>query len=72
MGSLAQNGTLSQKPLMHPLSSAINVENCKKYASFSRTAEHRNYIAKFEAKSSKIARALVDHKMRQLGVVNGV
>jgi len=54
------------------LPSSIQLENGKKYASFSRTVEHRNYISRFEVKSREIARALVDHKMQQLGVVNGV
>jgi hypothetical protein len=54
------------------LPSAVVMLNGAKHVRFNRTTEHRNYIARFEVKAREIARALVDRKMRQLGVVSSV
>lgn len=54
------------------LPTAVLVINGVKKVAFQRTVEHRNYISRFEVKSRKIARTLVDMKMRQFGVISGV
>lgn len=51
---------------------AVHVVNGVKRVAFQRTVEHRNYISRFEVKSRKIARTLVDMKMRQFGSVSGI
>jgi len=54
------------------LPSGVELINGKKHVRFQRTIEHRNYVARFEVKSREIARALVNSKMRQFGMVPGV
>ncbi|MDX5370944.1 MAG: hypothetical protein LPK18_00695 [Pseudomonadaceae bacterium] len=54
------------------LPSAVEMISKVKHVRFKRTIEHRNYISRFEARSRELTRALVDAKIRQLGVVSGV
>ena len=54
------------------LPSAVEMVSGKKQVRFQRTDEHRNYIARFETKSSEMARSLVDKKMLQFGIVSRV
>jgi hypothetical protein len=54
------------------LPSAVVTVKGEKRVTFLRTVEHRNYVAQFEVVSRKLARSLVDMKMRQFGRVAGV
>jgi len=53
----------------YDLPSAYDEE--KNRVQFKRTTEHRNFINNYEVKSRQIARALVEAKIKQLGVVSG-